>query len=82
VVPAATLDCIDVESRTITTPVELQSLFAKNKKANAFFETLSFTNKKEYIVWINSARKEETKTARLEATIEKLATGKKNPSDK
>lgn len=73
---------INFESRTISTPLELQSLFAKNKKANAFFETLSFTNKKEYIVWINSAKKEETKLARLEATIEKLSTGKRNPSDK
>lgn len=73
---------IDVESRTIEAPLELQSLFAKNKKANAFFETLSFTNKKEYVVWINSAKKEETRQARLEATIEKLTVGKKNPSDK
>ncbi len=73
---------IDFNSRTINPPAELQTLFAKNKKANAFFETLSFTNKKEYIVWINSAKKEETKLARLEATIEKLATGKRNPADK
>ena len=73
---------IDFDARTITPPAELQTMFAKNKKANAFFEGLSFTNKKEYIVWINSARKEETKLARLEATIEKLATGKRNPSDK
>lgn len=73
---------IDVESRTIEAPLELQTLFAKNKKANAFFETLSFTNKKEYVVWINSAKKEETRQARLEATIEKLTVGKKNPSDK
>lgn len=73
---------IDVESRTIEAPLELQNLFAKNKKANAFFETLSFTNKKEYVVWINSAKKEETRQARLEATIEKLTVGKKNPSDK
>ncbi len=73
---------IDFDARTITPPAELQNLFAKNKKANAFFEGLSFTNKKEYIVWINSARKQETKLARLEATIEKLATGKRNPSDK
>jgi hypothetical protein len=76
------LASIDFETRTIDTPVELQSLFAKNKKANAFFETLSFTNKKEYIIWINSAKKDETKQARLEATIEKLITGKRNPSDK
>ncbi|MFT3678933.1 MAG: YdeI/OmpD-associated family protein [Ferruginibacter sp.] len=78
----AVAEGIDTKARTIVTPVELQNLFTHNKKANAFFETLSFTNKKEYIVWINSAKKEETKQARLEATIEKLATGKKNPSDK
>ena len=73
---------IDFETRTMTPPAELQTMFAKNKKANAFFETLSFTNKKEYIVWINSAKKEETKLARVGATIEKLVTGKRNPSDK
>ena len=73
---------VDLKARTISMPPELQTLFTHNKKANAFFETLSITNKKEYIVWINSAKKEETKQARLEAAIEKLATGKKNPSDK
>jgi len=73
---------IDFNTRTIDTPSELQHLFTKNKKANAFFDTLSFTNKKEYVIWINSAKKEETKQARLEATIEKLSAGKKNPSDK
>ncbi len=82
VVNTVEVEGIDFEARTITPPAELQTLFAKNKKANSFFETLSFTNKKEYIVWINSAKKEETKMARLEATIEKLATGKRNPSDK
>lgn len=73
---------IDFESRKVDAPAELQNLFAKNKKANTFFETLSFTNQKEYVIWINSAKKEETKQARLEATIEKLIAGKKNPSDK
>lgn len=78
----AVMQGVDVKARTISMPAELQTLFSHNKKANAFFETLSFTNKKEYIVWINSAKKEETKQARLEAAIEKLTTGKKNPSDK
>ena len=73
---------INMETRTITAPEELQSRFSKNKKANAFFDTLSFTNKKEYIVWITSAKKDETKKARLDATIEKLSLGKRNPSDK
>lgn len=78
----AELAGIDFERREIATPAALQTLFIRNKKANAFFETLSFTNKKEYILWINSAKKEETRQARLEATIEKLIIGKRNPSDK
>ncbi|HMO61865.1 MAG TPA: YdeI/OmpD-associated family protein [Ferruginibacter sp.] len=71
-----------VRNTTVTTPPELQTLFSHNKKANAFFETLSVTHKQEYIVWINNARKVETRQARLEATIEKLATGKKSPAEK
>ncbi|MEP7108957.1 MAG: YdeI/OmpD-associated family protein [Ferruginibacter sp.] len=73
---------IDIENRTITTPAELEVLFAKNKPAKAFFETLSFTNKKEYITWITGAKREETKIARLEATIDKLTYLKRNPSEK
>jgi uncharacterized protein YdeI (YjbR/CyaY-like superfamily) len=60
----------------------LEHLFTKNESAKAFFETLSFTNKKEYITWITGAKKEETKLARLEATIDKLTYLKRNPSEK
>jgi len=73
---------IDFENRTIETPSELADLFDKNATAKAFFETLSFTNKKEYISWITGAKKEETKIARLEATIDKLNYLKRNPSEK
>jgi uncharacterized protein YdeI (YjbR/CyaY-like superfamily) len=38
---------------------------------------LSFSHKKEYVEWILSAKKEETKTKRLHTTVEKLAEGKK-----
>jgi len=73
---------VDQVSRTISAPLDLIKLFSKNKKAETFFDALSFTNKKEYVGWITSAKKEETKIARLEATIEKLNNGKKNPSEK
>lgn len=73
---------VDIENRTITTPAELEVLFNKNQPAKAFFETLSFTNKKEYITWITGAKREETKLARLEATIDKLTYLKRNPSEK
>lgn len=73
---------INLDTRTITPPSELENLFENNPKAKDFFITLSFTNRKEYILWINSAKKEETRQARLEAAIEKLLNGKRNPSDK
>jgi hypothetical protein len=76
------LQYINSAARSITTPPELEKLFSENTNAKEFFDGLSFTNKKEYVVWITGTKKEETKIARLEATIEKLNNGRKNPSDK
>ncbi len=74
---------VEIDNRNlINTPAELEQLFNNNKPAKAFFETLSATNKKEYITWITGAKKEETKLARLEATIDKLTYLKSNPSEK
>ena len=70
------------EKRAITTPVALELLFSKNQAAKSFYETLSFSNKNEYITWIAGAKKETTKLARLEATITKLNFLKRNPSEK
>ena len=63
-------------------PAELQQLFNNNKAASTFFESLAFTHKREYVEWIVSAKKEETKNKRLETTIEKLAAQKKNFNEK
>ncbi len=75
---------IDPIERTVTAPPELNKLFElkKNKKARDFFESLSFTNKKEFVVWITSAKKEATKESRVQNTLEKLLAGKKNPTEK
>jgi hypothetical protein len=69
-------------ARVITAPPELEKLFTVNTEAKAFFDGLSFSNKKEYVVWITGSKKEDTKLARLKSTIEKLNSGRKNPSDK
>ena len=73
---------VDANARVITAPPELEKLFTVNTEAKAFFDGLSFTNKKEYVIWITGSKKEDTKTARLKSTIEKLNSGRKNPSDK
>lgn len=69
-------------TRTVPLPEDLEKLFTLHPKAKDFFGTLSFTNRKEYVVWITGAKKEDTRKRRLGATLEKLRAGKKNPSEK
>jgi Bacteriocin-protection, YdeI or OmpD-Associated len=68
---------VDYHNRTIQVPGSLQKLLDKNKPAAAFFDSLAFTNKREYVEWIVSAKREETQARRLETTMEKLIAQKK-----
>lgn len=72
----------DFEKRLIALPIELDKMFSHNEEAREFFRSLSIINQKEYLSWIQGAKKEETKQKRLEATLEKLMAGKNNPSEK
>jgi uncharacterized protein YdeI (YjbR/CyaY-like superfamily) len=74
--------CVDRANRVVTPPKDLQRLLAKNAKARAAFAPLAFTHKKEYVTWILDAKKPETRAARLTKTVEMLAKGKKNPTEK
>jgi hypothetical protein len=74
--------CVDRVNRVVTAPKDLQKLLAKNAKARATFDGLSFTNQKEYVVWIVEAKKSETRDARLTKTVQMLSLGKKNPADR
>lgn len=67
----------DTQERTIAIPHDAQLLLDANKDAKEFFDNLSYTNRKEYIVWIESAKKEETRAKRLAEFITKLKDRKK-----
>lgn len=70
----------DNEERVVDVPEDLQLALSRSKKARDFFDTLSYTNRKEYAVWVSSAKKVETREKRLTESIKKLLAGKKNPS--
>jgi len=73
---------VDYKKRTVQVPSELQQLFNKNKPAATFFDSLAFSHRREYVEWIVSAKRQETRTRRLETTMEKLTAGKKNFNEK
>jgi Domain of unknown function (DUF1905)/Bacteriocin-protection, YdeI or OmpD-Associated len=72
----------DLDERVLEITEDLRVFFKKNAHAREFFDTLSYTNRKEYVVWITSAKKQETREKRLLALLKKLHDKKKNPSEK
>jgi hypothetical protein len=73
---------IDVEKKQITLPQEMEEVLGRSSAAMSFYQSLSYSNKKEYVVWILSAKQAATKADRLGKLVEKLSAGKKNPSEK
>lgn len=70
---------LDLEKRIVYPPVDLEKEIRKSKKAQAFFDSLSFTNKKEYVEWVVTAKREETRKERVKGTVERLEKSWKNP---
>jgi len=68
---------LDTEPRVIEVPAELKKAFKTEKEAKAFFHKLSYTHQREYVMWINEAKREETRQSRIMKTIEMLKKGKK-----
>lgn len=66
---------LDNAPRTVEVPADLARLLASDKKAAEAWDRLSFTNKKELAVSIESAKKAETRERRLSAAIERLRGG-------
>lgn len=71
----------DFEKREVIIPEDVQNLLTEYPEAQAFFEKLSYTHRKEYINWITSAKREETRAKRMVEFIEKLLQ-KKKPGQK
>jgi len=73
------LKYIDAVAKTIRLPEDLEAVLKKNKKAADFFNTLSFTNRKEYVEWIVTAKQDATRKNRIEGTLDRLNKQWKNP---
>lgn len=72
-------DWVNPQTKEVKLPPDLDAALKKNKKQAEYFNSLSFTNKKEYIEWIVTAKREETRSERITGTIERLGKQWKNP---
>jgi hypothetical protein len=60
----------DDEERTVEVPDDLRA--ALDADLLAFFDSLSFTHRREYVEWIEEAKREETRRRRVEKAVELL----------
>jgi hypothetical protein len=70
---------LDDAPREIRVPDDLDAALAARPETRARFEGLSFSHRKEYVDWIEGARREETRRRRIEQAVEMLRDGRKTP---
>jgi len=68
---------LDDAPRVVEVPDDLGAALGADRAATAFYETLSFTNQRQYVEWVTSAKKPETRADRIVKTMEALRAGKK-----
>jgi uncharacterized protein YdeI (YjbR/CyaY-like superfamily) len=55
---------------------EFAEALKKNKKADLYFASLSYSKKKDYLEWVNEAKQDTTRKTRINTSIEWLSEGK------
>jgi hypothetical protein len=68
----------DPGKKLVKVPADLNKAM-ENGKVKEFFNSLAFTGRKEYVMWIVSAKQEKTRSERVAKAIQKLKEGKKMP---
>lgn len=75
-------DFIDPVKKTVRIPDDLQKALKKNKHLETLFNSFAYSHRKEYVEWIVSAKKEETRASRIQGTLDRLEKGWKNPGNR
>ncbi|MGM9475984.1 YdeI/OmpD-associated family protein [Pedobacter sp. GSP4] len=73
---------VDPVNKTVKLPDDLSLAMKDHPQAHAYFHQLAYSHKKEYVLWVLSAKQEKTRASRIEKTVEMLLNRKKNPADK
>lgn len=67
----------DRDTREVVVPADLAEALGRDQQTYAFLETLSYTHRKEWVRWIEDAKKPETRASRLQRTLDALRAGKR-----
>ena len=66
----------DTEPRIVIVPDDFEKALSKNKQAKTIFDQFAYTHRKEYVRWIESAKKPETRESRIIKAVGMIAQNK------
>ena len=69
----------DDAPRTVEGPLDLASALDRDSAIRETFDDLSYTHRKEYVRWVEEAKREQTRTRRVDKAVEMLREGIKTP---
>src|SRR5512132_1308755 len=67
---------LDIEPRRVRVPDDLARALAASPDAKGAFAQLSFTHRREYVEWVQEAKRPETRKRRIEQTVERVRAGR------
>jgi uncharacterized protein YdeI (YjbR/CyaY-like superfamily) len=56
-------------------PADLRAALGNAPEAKAAFAQLSFTHQREYVEWVDEAKRAETRARRIASTVDRVASG-------
>ncbi len=66
---------LDTAPRTVRLPADLRAALEADDETWKAFSKLSFTHKREYVEWVEEAKRPETRARRIAGTVERVAAG-------
>jgi hypothetical protein len=67
---------LDTAPRTVEVPADLAAALAGEEAARAYFDGLAYTHRKEWVRWVEEAKRPETRARRVASTVEQLRAGR------
>lgn len=72
---------LDTERHQVVVPVDLARALRSSMDASRMWDQITPRAREEWIGWVESAKKEETRARRVGAVVERLAAGKRRVHD-
>ena len=67
---------LDAEPRSVTAPRDLREALAGDPEVERAFERLSYSHQREYVQWVEEAKRPETRARRIAGTVDRVREGR------